>query len=56
MYNIFQQNLEKFPKILEGTLYLFTFALQTVYDQLRQSDAILQQPTTLVEGRRQDNK
>ena len=31
MYNLFQQNVEKVPKILKGTLHLFTFALQTVY-------------------------
>ena len=52
MYNIFQQNLEKVPKIWEGTPYLFTFShrnsvllpYKLYVGKLPASNAILQLP------------
>ena len=31
MYNLFQENLEKVPNMFEGTPYLCTFTVPTVY-------------------------
>ena len=56
MYNLFQHNLEKVPTY--GMAHcIFSLLPYTLYmGQLPPSEAILQQPNTLVEGHKQGNK